>query len=269
MKRGGKFLDVTPIVGESCIRRPFAKCKRLFQRLSGFCLRIALWKYGRHGKRPLRNFNGNKNGVPGVLTYSRMMIRILLLFLVAGGLPSPASEPIAVPYAGASASASGPHVMAELIPEKTGIEPGEPFDVALHLHMDPGWHTYWINPGDAGLATTIKWTLPPGFTAGPIKWPTPEKHSMGPEVTYGYAGDVYLLTTITPPKGDLPRHFNISAHATWLVCQEECIPGKADLMLSLDAGLLNLRLPVDNTDFFNEARARLPVANTIWKVTAS
>ncbi|MCE0498468.1 MAG: thioredoxin family protein [Methylacidiphilales bacterium] len=195
-----------------------------------------------------------------------MMIRILLLLLAAGGLPALASDPIATPYSGASVSASGPHVTAELVPEKTGIEPGEPFDVALHLHMDPGWHTYWINPGDAGLATTIKWTLPPGFTAGPIQWPTPEKHSMGPEITYGYEGDTYLLTTITPPKGDLPRHFDISAHTTWLVCQEECIPGKADLTLHLDGGLLNLRLPVDNSGFFDEARGRLPVENTIWNV---
>ena len=197
-----------------------------------------------------------------------MMFRILLLLLTLGGLSALASDPIAAPYGGASVSASGPHVTAELIPEKTGIEPGKPFDVALHLRMDPGWHTYWINPGDAGLATTINWTLPPGFTAGPIRWPTPEKHNMGPEVTYGYEGDAYLLTTITPPKGDLPRHFDISARATWLVCKEECIPGKADLTLHLDGGLLNLRLPVDNTDFFKEARERLPVENTFWDVKA-
>jgi len=41
------------------------------------------------------------------------------------------------------------------------------------------------------------------------------------------------------------------------------------LMLHLDGGLLNLRLPVDNTDFFNEARARLPVANTLWDVVGA
>jgi thiol:disulfide interchange protein DsbD len=200
------------------------------------------------------------------MTYNHMMLRTLLLFLIASGLPLLASDAITAPYSGASAPGSGPHVTAELIPEKTSVQPGEPFDVALHLHMDPGWHTYWINPGDAGLATEIKWTLPPGFTAGPIEWPTPEKHSMGPLVTYGYEGDVYLLTTITPPKGDLPQHFTVSAKATWLVCQEECIPGKADLSLNLDSGFLNLRLPVNNASFFIAARARLPVENTIWEV---
>jgi thiol:disulfide interchange protein DsbD len=197
------------------------------------------------------------------------MIRILFLLLIAGTLAARASDPIAAPAQGASATVSQSHVTAELIPETTTVQPGQPFDVALHLHSDPGWHTYWINPGDAGLATTIAWTLPPGFTAGPIQWPTPEKHAMGPLITYGYAGDVYLLTTITPPKADLPQHFDVKAHAEWLVCQEECIPGKADLTLPLDSGLLNLRLPIENKDLFEQARERMPVPNTRWDVIAA
>jgi thiol:disulfide interchange protein DsbD len=197
-----------------------------------------------------------------------MMIRTFLLLLLGASVAVRASGPIEATDGGASALVSQPHVTAELIPEVTTVDPGQPFEVALHLHSDPGWHTYWINPGDAGLATTITWTLPPGFTAGPIQWPTPEKHNMGPLVTYGYAGDVYLLTTITPPKSGLPRHFDVKAHTTWLVCKEECIPGKADLTVTLDSGSLNLRLPVDNSDFFNEAKARLPVENTVWNVNA-
>ena len=198
-----------------------------------------------------------------------MMPRIILLLLLTGILTVRASDPIDAASAGASASVSQPHVTAELIPEMTTVEPGKPFDVALHLHTDSGWHTYWINPGDAGMATTIKWTLPPGFTAGPIQWPTPEKHNMGPLVTYGYGGDVYLLTTITPPKTDLPQHFDLKAKASWLVCQEECVPGRAELTLPLDSGMLNLRLPVNNTDFFDLARARLPVTNIPLKATAN
>ena len=195
------------------------------------------------------------------------MVRIFL-FLLATGLVARASDPINAPVGGASPVVTQPHVTAELIPETISVEPGKPFDIALHLHSDPNWHTYWVNPGDAGLATTIKWALPPGFTAGPIQWPTPEKHNMGPLITYGYAGDVYLLTTITPPKTQLPQHFDIKADAQWLVCEEECIPGHADLTLPLDSGMFNLRLPVDNSDFFAQARERLPVANTRWDVKA-
>ena len=216
----------------------------------------------------LQNIHGNISGGPRVSLYITTMIRTFLLLLVAG-LVARASDPIQAPVGGTSVPVTQPHVVAELIPETTAIEPGKPFDIALHLHMDPGWHTYWINPGDAGLATTIDWTLPPGFTAGPIQWPTPEKHTMGPLIIYGYGGDAYLLTTITPPKADLPQHFDVKAKAGWLVCQEECIPGKADLTLPLDSGLMNLRLPINNTDFFAQARERMPVPNTFWDIAAN
>jgi len=208
-----------------------------------------------------------------------MMIRTLLLFLIAGNFVLRASDPIPASYSGASATVAQPHVTAELIPESTLVTAGKPFDIILHLHMDAGWHTYWINPGDAGLATSIKWTLPDGFTAGPIQWPTPEKHNMGPLVTYGYDGDVYLLTTITPPKSEQSQNIKITARASWLVCQEECIPGKADLSLNLFywndwEGRVALNFnsndkPADNSDLFNAARARLPVSNTRWEVKAS
>jgi thiol:disulfide interchange protein DsbD len=186
-----------------------------------------------------------------------LMLRVLLLAGLAMTVAR-ASDKIDASVAGASALVTQPHVTAELIPEMTTVETGKPFGMILHLHMDAGWHTYWINPGDAGLATTIKWTLPPGFTAGPIQWPVPEKHAMGPLMTYGYDGDVYLLTTITPPdKGDLPQHFDVKAKAEWLVCQEECIPGKAELTVTLDSGLMNFRLPEENTELFKEARETL------------
>ncbi len=220
--------------------------------------------------RRLHDFNGNKmaGGASDVIvTKVTTMMRILLWVLLGAGIAVRGSEPIEASAEGASPSVAQPHVTAELIPEVTTVEAGKPFSVALHLHMDPGWHTYWINPGDAGLATTISWTLPAGFTAGPVEWPVPEKHAMGPLMTYGYGGDVYLLTTITPPAtGELPRHFDVKAKATWLVCQEECIPGKAELSTTLDSGSMNLRLPADNSDFFAAARARLPVENTVWTV---
>jgi thiol:disulfide interchange protein/DsbC/DsbD-like thiol-disulfide interchange protein len=196
-----------------------------------------------------------------------MMIRALFFLLVAGGLALRGSDAIPAPQEGASASVTQPHVTAELIPETTRVTPGKPFLVALHLHMDAGWHTYWINFGDAGLPTKIEWTLPPGFTAGPIQWPVPEIHMMGGLTTYGYAGDAYLLTTITPPPSPAPGPVKIKAHATWLVCQEECIPGKADLSLDLDfnRGTGGTENP-EREKFFAAAQARLPVPDTLWDV---
>jgi thiol:disulfide interchange protein/DsbC/DsbD-like thiol-disulfide interchange protein len=198
------------------------------------------------------------------------MTRVLFLLLVLATSLARASDVINAPTFGNSVSVTQPHVVAELIPDYTAIRTGKPFAVALHLHMDAGWHTYWINPGDAGLATTIRWTLPPGFTAGPIQWPTPEKHNMGPLITYGYGGDVYLLTTITPPadRSTWPPNAEIKAKASWLVCQEECIPGKGEFSFLLaTATNKSAQAEDDNcTKFFAKAQQRLPVPDNNWHV---
>ena len=62
------------------------------------------------------------------------------------------------------------HVEAELVAARTALVPGEPLTVALRLSMEKGWHTYWRNPGDSGLPTTLAWNLPAGVEAGPIAW---------------------------------------------------------------------------------------------------
>ena len=126
------------------------------------------------------------------------------------------------------------HVEAELVAERTALVPGQVTTVALRLRMQEGWHTYWQNPGDSGLPTTLAWTLPAGVTAGPLQWPAPHALPAGPLVNYGYEGEVLLLTDLTvaanAPVGEaLP----LSAKAEWLVCKETCIPEEAKLDLAL------------------------------------
>jgi len=68
-------------------------------------------------------------------------------------------------------------VTATLIADADGIVPGREITVGLRLEMEPGWNTYWEYAGDAGIPTTIAWTLPAGFRAGAIEWPVPERIS--------------------------------------------------------------------------------------------
>ena len=127
-----------------------------------------------------------------------------------------------------------PHVEAELVPESTAFVPGQPMTVALRLQMADGWHTYWRNPGDSGLPTTLAWNLPAGATAGPIQWPAPHALPVGPLVNYGYEGTVLLLSDVRAPEGLKPGDtVTIAAKAEWLVCKETCIPEAADLELTL------------------------------------
>src|SRR5258707_14977487 len=106
------------------------------------------------------------------------------------------SGAVALALPAVAAPVRTPHVEAELVPENTALTPGRPLTVALRLAMQRGWHTYWQNPGDSGLPTTIEWKLPAGLSAGPIQWPVPRVLPVGPLVNYGYEGEVLLLVDI-------------------------------------------------------------------------
>lgn len=148
-------------------------------------------------------------------------------------------------------------VEATLVADTTAMVPGKPFRIGLHLRMAPGWHTYWENPGDSGLATTLKLELPEGFVSGPLVWPLPQRLvEPGDIQVYAYKGETLLTVTITPP-AEAAGPVEIKARATWLVCEAICIPGSADL---------NLNLPVEtsaapaNTGLFAKFDALLPTS---------
>jgi thiol:disulfide interchange protein DsbD len=134
----------------------------------------------------------------------------------------------------AAAPVKTAHVEAELVPERTALVPGETTTVALRLKMADGWHTYWQNPGDSGLPTTITWKLPADVAVGPIQWPAPHALPAGPLVNFGYEGEVLLLTDImAPASATVGTPLLLKAKAEWLVCRETCIPEEAALELEL------------------------------------
>ncbi|HME19930.1 MAG TPA: protein-disulfide reductase DsbD domain-containing protein [Acetobacteraceae bacterium] len=149
---------------------------------------------------------------------------LLFMLFACWGIPAGALE--SVPVASAYATAS-------LVSEVDAIGPSGRFRIGLRLRLAPGWHTYWLNPGDAGVAPELSLDLPRGATAGPIAWPVPQRVAEGPLMTYAYTGDVLLPVTVTAaPEGSA----NIKAHANWLVCREICVPEEGDFQLDLPAG---------------------------------
>ena len=155
----------------------------------------------------------------------------------------------------------GRHIAADLIAETRSLVPGQPLHLALRLQIQPGWHTYWLNPGDSGLPTTIDWTLPREFKAGTIMWPTPERFAYGPVVDYGYQHDVLLPVTIETPVNLRPgADIALSAHASWLACSDACIPEDAELSLSIPVSTVTEPDP-RWAEAFALARARMPIPN--------
>lgn len=103
---------------------------------------------------------------------------------------------------------------------------------ALSYKNHPHWHTYWKNPGDAGLPTEIK---PQDFEISEFPWPTPKRFiEKGDILAYGYDG-TYTRFFEIPSK----RDGDLKIESTWLVCKHVCIPGKVDIDLSLSNGNLN------------------------------
>jgi thiol:disulfide interchange protein/DsbC/DsbD-like thiol-disulfide interchange protein len=157
------------------------------------------------------------------------------------------------------------NVKAHLVSEVGSIAPGQSFWVALEFNIRDGWHTYWRNPGDSGQATSLKWQLPPGFTAGDIVWTTPHRFELPPLVNYGYAKRAVHLVKITAPKdlksgtpSDLP--VALSAKASWLVCSDVCIPEDADLQVKLPVKSGMGAVDPADAALFAEARSELPGA---------
>ncbi|MBS0641628.1 MAG: cytochrome C biogenesis protein, partial [Proteobacteria bacterium] len=127
-----------------------------------------------------------------------------------------------------SAPVRSPRATATLVTDTDTIEPGVPFRAALRLRLADGWHTYWKNPGDAGVAPEL--TIAAPAVASGIDWPTPRRVPEGPLMTYAYTGEVLLPVTVRTQPGDL------RAHAEWLVCKDICIPESADFTLTMAKG---------------------------------
>jgi thiol:disulfide interchange protein DsbD len=169
------------------------------------------------------------------------------------------ASPVAFPFSGNVVATD--NVKAHLVGEVSAIAPGQSFWVALEFNIRDGWHTYWRNPGDSGQATTLKWQLPPGFTAGDIVWATPHRFEIPPLVNYGYAKHAVHLVNITAPN-DLKAGTPIvlSAKASWLVCSDVCIPEDADLQLKLPVSAQSGAVDPAAAALFTAARSDLPSA---------
>ena len=132
-----------------------------------------------------------------------------------------------------SASAEESHVQARLVADAAELQGGESFFLGVLLEPDPGWHVYWRDPGEAGLATEIAYDLPEGFEVGELQWPVPVSFDQpGGIVGFGYEKSVVLAAQITAPDRS-PAATPVTLSASWLACKDVCILGSAELKADL------------------------------------
>lgn len=151
-------------------------------------------------------------------------------------------------------------VTVRLVSEFSGITAGKNAHVGVLLDAPEGWHTYYKEPGDAGIPTSIKWQLPEGFSASEIEWPEPEKFSEGGLTTYGYTGETLLPVTITVPDKLAESSYNLSANVQWLVCKDICIP---------ESQTVSIELPVGKAGISEDASLFLPHTIDAYHVVSS
>jgi thiol:disulfide interchange protein DsbD len=183
----------------------------------------------------------------------------LFALLILPWLPAQALE---------SAVQESPRARVTLVADHLAIAPGQASQLGLRIRLAPRWHSYWRHAGDAGAPTEINLTLPEGSTAGPIAWPTPQAIPFGPLMSFGYYGEVVLPMQITPPTslraGDV---FSITAAATWLVCDDICIPEEGSFRLDLPV-VAQAQTNPDLAPLFAAAAAALPRPSP-WQASAT
>ena len=181
--------------------------------------------------------------------HSTVLFSLLFFLLPFAGQPALSTPPV---------SAERHHTQVRLVADVGWVSPGSSFSVGLLMTMDPGWHTYWKNSGDAGLPTQVTWTLPKGIAAGEILWPLPHKYvEEGDVLVYGYETENMLVIPMTAASDLKPgTRVIIRADAEWLECEEVCIPGSGSDQITL---VVRSGTPVpDNVELFSHYRKLLP-----------
>jgi len=195
----------------------------------------------------------------------------------AGTLPAPDPSLVDWPERArgeAVVEDEAPQLRATLLVEPA---PDAPASVGVLFELAAGWHLYWRNPGETGVAPEITFDAP-GRTFGPLAWPAPQTFREADDLftTYGYEGRVLLAAPFEPaaaPVGAAPIDPApiVRAEVSVLVCRTQCVPAAFSLALPLDsARSLDVADRAGLTAIFADARARVPrsAAAIGWRVDA-
>jgi len=192
-----------------------------------------------------------KTPMPEPSAFSFLAFRVIAAALaLAAGL-----APLQHAQAAPGAVVVTPQVRAELLAHAPqGLAAGTPLWLGLKIEHKLHWHTYWKNPGDSGLPTTLVWSLPAGVQAGDIQWPTPSRLPIGPLMNYGYEGTLLLAVPVTLPAGWQGEQLDVKLQAQWLVCKDVCIPEEGEFSISIPARAAS----AGHRELFDATAARLP-----------
>lgn len=126
------------------------------------------------------------------------------------------------------------YVHASLVFDRVALQPNNTGDapvarIGIRLAIEPGWHTYWQNSGEAAIPTKVSWEAPAGWRVGELQWPAPNRFlEKGNIVTFGYRDETLLWAPLYAPQ-IVPQdggQLTFAAKLSWLVCKDICVPGQ-------------------------------------------
>jgi thiol:disulfide interchange protein DsbD len=157
----------------------------------------------------------------------------------------------------------------QLVSEVTHIQPGTPFQIGLHIRPQPGYHTYWQQPGIVGVPTSMKWDLPRGWKVTELQYPEPDPVLMHSIKAQGFKRDVILQATVTPPSRLTPAgSATVAGKAVWMCCSKTCHPGYKNLSLTLPVLAVPPSPDPKLSPLFEAERRRFATTTDAWSGTA-
>ena len=152
------------------------------------------------------------------------------------------------------------HIRAALQAETLHPHPRDKITLAFVMTPEPGWHGYWLNPGDAGKPIEARWDLPAGVTIGHLRYPVPGTLLVSGLMNHVYEGRYAVLAELSVPRqAKVGQALPLRARLEWLACTDAiCVPEQASLALNLTvAGKAAVKGP-ENRTLFDEFRRAMP-----------
>ena len=153
-----------------------------------------------------------------------------------------------VPTAHAFTPYSSPQSQAQLLFHRLDANTVQ---VGLWIELKDNWHTYWQNPGDAGLAPNLDLEIAPTIPVSDMQYPLPERITNGAITTFGYHKQALFLRNITLAETD-KTSYSLKAKVRYLVCEQVCIIEKTEFSTNLSGQILPMLSAHSESDILSQ-----------------
>ncbi len=138
--------------------------------------------------------------------------------------------------------------------------------LALNFTNAEGWHTYWKNPGDAGLAIKVQLfnkKTNKEIKLNELEWPIPGKfRETGDQIGFGYKDNYTLFYEFNKAEMTKLRNASFEVRMSWLICKHVCVPGQMVIPGEVNNHLFTSSVSSDsgtaNVDILNLKMDALP-----------